>query len=169
MADLIIPFDAKPDYDDWGPDSFWDLGTWIGWHRGLVKKYGRTLDKPGGYPIADKIWLDAWTKQGTGASPTLAIVQPARFKTETDYIRKFPLLYQYTNLKKLDGMVNPLDVSYNGLQGGLGAVNSVVSGTEAAISGVGTGLKVLKYAIPIVLTLAIGTGMYIAYNKFVKA
>src|SRR3990167_3222719 len=101
MADeVIIPWDAKPDLDDWGPDAFWSLGSWVAWHKGLVKKFGRTKDKDG-YEIADKMWLDQWKKQSTGASPTIAITQPTRFKAETDYIAKFPLLYQYTNLKQI--------------------------------------------------------------------
>lgn len=161
MADLVIPYDAKPDYDDWGPDSFWDLGTWVGWHRGLVKKYGRTLDKPGGYPIADKIWLDAWTKQTAGASPTMAILQPSRFKTETDYIKKFPLLYKYTNLQKAVEQFNPAEVGYSGVD----AVGNVIEGGTDAVKGIGNGLKVLKYAIPVVLILSIGTFMYIGYKK----
>lgn len=160
MAELIVPYDAKPDYDDWGPDGFWDLATWVGWHKGLVKKYGRNKDASG-YPIADKIWLDAWTKQSMGASPTLAILQPSRFKDETDYIKKFPLLYQYTNLKKAVEQFNPLETSYSGVN----AAENLVGGASGVVSGIGSGLNVLKYVIPVAVVLMIGTGIYITYNK----
>lgn len=163
MADLIIPFDAKPDYDDWGPDAFWDLATWVGWHRGLKKKYGN--EKDGTYPKADKIFLDAWVKQSNGASPLLAILQPSRFKEETDYIKKFPLLYQYTGLKRASEGINPLELSY----GGVDAANSVIGGATATIEGVGNAAKILKYAIPVAMGLALVLGGVFVYKKVIVA
>ncbi len=163
MADLVIPYDAKPDYDSWGPDDYWDLATWVGWHRGLKKKYGS--EKVGAYPKADKIWLDAWTKQTTGASPTIAILQPSRFKAETDYIKKFPLLYQYTNLKKAVEQFNPAETGYTGVEI---AQDVIGAGADAAETAANIA-KILKVVIPVVLVVAIAGGMYVAYNKFVKA
>ena len=35
--------EATPDYDGWGPDSWWTAQDWLTWHRSLKSKYG--LDK----------------------------------------------------------------------------------------------------------------------------
>ncbi len=164
MADLVIPYNSQPDYDEWGSDTFWPLATWVAWHRGLVKKYGRSLN-PGGYPFADAIWLNAWSKQSYGASPLLAIGQPSRFKEETDYLKKFPLLYEYTGLKKHETGINPIDATYKLIQKSATALQDLGEGVTDTISGVGSGLSVLKYAIPVVLVIVIGTGLYIGYKK----
>ena len=164
MADLVIPYNSQPDYDEWGSDSYWPLATWIAWHRGLVKKYGRHLN-PGGYPFADAIWLAAWAKQSQGSSPLLAIGQPARFKDETDYLRKFPLLYEYSGLKKWDTGINPIDATYKMILASAKAAQNLGEGVVDTVSGIGSGLSVLKYAIPIVLVIVIGGGLYIGYKK----
>lgn len=170
-ADLVIPYNSNPDLDDWGSDSYWPLATWVAWHRGLDKKYGRAKN-PKGYPIADAIWLAAWSKQGSYSSPLLAIGQPTRFKDETDYIRKFPLLYEYSGLKKFETGVNPIDATYRGIiasakaaQSIGGAITDTVENTGDVISST---TKILKYAIPVVLVVAIGGGMLFAYNKYIK-
>lgn len=163
-ADVVIPYNSNPDYDEWGSDSFWPLATWVAWHRGLDKKYGRAKN-PGGYPIADAIWLNAWSKQSYGASPLLAIGQPSRFKDETDYIKKFPLLYEFSGLKKQETGINPLEITYKGIRDSVKAGTDLLEGVTDTVSGVGSGLSVLKWAIPVVLVLGIGTFMYIGYKK----
>ena len=35
-----ITADSEPDYDNWGPDSYWSCSEWVEWHKALVKKYG---------------------------------------------------------------------------------------------------------------------------------
>jgi hypothetical protein len=50
-----ITYQSKPDYDDWGIDTYWSCSDWITWHAQLKKKFGQTE--------ANKIWLTAWNKQ----------------------------------------------------------------------------------------------------------
>lgn len=35
-----ITADSTPDYDEWGPDSYWSCQDWITWHKALKAKYG---------------------------------------------------------------------------------------------------------------------------------
>mgnify|MGYP001582742453 CR=1 FL=1 len=153
----IIPYNSTPIYDGWGWDSHWDLATWVAWHRGLVKKYGRTLDKDG-YPIADRTWLDAWAKQSYLSEPVLSIAQPSRFKAETDYLKQFPLLYQYSNLQRTSEQLNPLDLSYKNIE----LAKKVVDNAAKAVSSTG---KILKYGIPTVLVIGLGLLVWYGVKK----
>ena len=56
-----ITADSYPDYDDNFPDDYWGLSEWQIFHDKLVEKYGATE--------GSKRWLDAWWRQGFGASP----------------------------------------------------------------------------------------------------
>jgi hypothetical protein len=44
-----------PDYDGWGPDTYWSCSDWITWHKALVQEYG--LEN------ANTIAQEAWNKQ----------------------------------------------------------------------------------------------------------
>lgn len=59
MAQLeqIITAESKPDYDDWGIDSYWSCSQWIEYHKALKNKYGKDQ--------ANQFWLTAWEKQDT--------------------------------------------------------------------------------------------------------
>jgi hypothetical protein len=35
-----ITADSVPDYDEWGPDSYWACLDWVTWHKALKVKYG---------------------------------------------------------------------------------------------------------------------------------
>jgi hypothetical protein len=35
-----ITADSVPDYDEWGPDSYWACTDWVKWHKVLKAKYG---------------------------------------------------------------------------------------------------------------------------------
>lgn len=167
MPELVIPYNSKPDYDDWGTDGYWNLATWVAWHRGLSKQYGRSLDKDG-YPLADKIWLNAWAKQTSYSSPILAVLQPTRFKSETDYLKKFPLLYEYTSLKTASEQVNPLDSSYQNLESAQNVGNNLIQSVENVSDSVSNTTKAMKYVLPIILIGAGTIALIWGYNKFVK-
>lgn len=161
MANLVIPYNSVPDYDKWGYDSFWDLATWVAWHRGLVKQYGRKNDVDG-YPLVDKIWLTAWVKQSVGASPTLAILQPSRFKSEADYIKQYPLLYQYSGLKTASESLNPLETSYSAAKLPFDVVDKV----EDAVDTTST---ILKYGVPALVLTGIGLLVWFGVRKVKSA
>ena len=44
--------DATPDYDEWGPDDYWECADWIQWHTALKAKYGKEK--------ADATFMPAW-------------------------------------------------------------------------------------------------------------
>jgi hypothetical protein len=56
-----INADSYPDYDDWGYDDYWKLPDWQNFYDKLIAKYG--ADE------GSRRWLDAWWRQGVGASP----------------------------------------------------------------------------------------------------
>lgn len=52
---------SVPDFDDWGPDSFWHAYDWITWHQAMVQQFG--LDE------ANATFRYYWAQQSAGASP----------------------------------------------------------------------------------------------------
>ncbi len=52
---MLITSDSKPDYDDWGPDTYWSCSDWITWFYALKKEYGST--------VAIQKWEEAWGNQ----------------------------------------------------------------------------------------------------------
>ncbi len=69
--------DARPDYDNWGPDTFWSCADWITWHGALKKAFGK--DK------AKEIWDEAWNKQGVGEHAYEVCQYTTSF---SDYVKK---------------------------------------------------------------------------------
>ncbi len=55
MATLTITADSTPDYDNWGPDSYWSCEDWMTWFYALKKALGS--DK------AVAKWEAAWNDQ----------------------------------------------------------------------------------------------------------
>ena len=51
-----ITASSQPDYDSWGPDSYWKCSDWLFWHKKLKQAYGQQQ--------ANEIWIRAWDKQG---------------------------------------------------------------------------------------------------------
>ena len=49
---------STPDYDSWGPDSYWSCTEWRQWHTALKAAHGRNK--------ANQIWAAAWQQQGIG-------------------------------------------------------------------------------------------------------
>lgn len=47
---------SEPDYDGWGPDSYWRCSDWLFWHKTLKQAFGQQK--------ANEIWMRAWDKQG---------------------------------------------------------------------------------------------------------
>ena len=168
MAEYVLPYNSKPDYDDWGSDSYWKLSDWIAWHKGLVKQYGTEKTSKGNLR-ADVIWLDAFSKHSFGANPVISIQNPTSYKEEFKYLRKYPYIYKFSGAERAEKEFNPLEIIDKASQATsdvVGGVGSVAEGTFSAISGIS---GILKVVVPIVIVLGIGTVLYIGYNKFVKA
>ena len=114
--------DSTPDYDNWGPDSWWTAQDWVTWHRSLKSKYG--LDK------ANAIFINAWQKQGIGASPLNARSFDTSFR---DYA-------------KSNGFFDGLYYGLGGVAKPIGTATDVVTGVTEGIS---TTAALTKYILPI--------------------
>lgn len=55
----LVKWDSVPDYDDWGPDSWWECIEWKSWFYALKTHFGRDTAK--------SIWVYGWNKQGFGS------------------------------------------------------------------------------------------------------
>lgn len=114
--------DSSPDYDDWGPDSWWTAQDWLTWHRSLKAKYG--LDE------ANARFINAWQKQGIGSSPLDARSFDSSFR---DYA-------------KANGFFDALYYGAGALARPVGTVTDVVAGVT---KGIESTANLTKYLIPI--------------------
>jgi len=123
---------STPDYDDWFWDSWWTPQDWITWHKSLKSQYG--LDE------ANSRFINAWAKQGVGASPIDA--------------RSFDVTFQ--NYAKANGFYDGLYYGLGALVKPIGAVTSAVSGASEGVAAIGS---LTKYLLPI-------AGLALAYFAF---
>jgi hypothetical protein len=56
----MITAQSSPDYDGWGPDTYWRCNEWIQWHQALKNAYGLTE--------ANTKFITAYHKAGFGAA-----------------------------------------------------------------------------------------------------
>jgi hypothetical protein len=127
--------DATPDYDGWGPDSWWTAQDWLTWHRSLKAKYGPD--------VANQKFINAWQKQGIGASPLDARSFDTSFR---DYA-------------KANGFFDALYYGAGSLTRPIGTATDVVAGVTEGISSTAS---LTKYLIPIAaIALA-----YMAFNAY---
>lgn len=114
--------DSKPDYDGWGPDSWWTANDWLTWHRSLKARYG--LDD------ANVRFVNAWEQQGALSAPLDA--------------RSFNTAFR--DYAKANGFLDALYYGVGALVKPIGAVTDVVSDVSQGISATAT---FTKYLIPI--------------------
>lgn len=127
--------DSTPDYDGWGPDSWWTARDWMTWHGALKSKYG--IDE------ANRKFITAWEKQGFGATPLDA--------------RSFDT--QFRDYAKANGFFDALYYGAGALVKPIGAVTDVVTGVTEGVSATA---KLSKYLIP-VAALALAYFAFQAY------
>lgn len=114
--------DSKPDYDGWGPDSWWTANDWMTWHRSLKAKYG--LDD------ANVRFVNAWQQQGALSSPLDARSFDTNFR---DYA-------------KANGFFDALYYGLGALAKPIGTTTDVISGVTQGIS---TVANLAKFVIPV--------------------
>ena len=138
-----ITADSIPNHDGWGPDTYWSCLDWIDWHKALVAKYGKEK--------ADKIWVTHYDQSSWGAHEINCSTYNDEFKT---YVKK----------QGLDKKSSILTRVYRAE----GAVDNVGAPIRDVGGAIGNTAKVLKYAIPALVTAsAIGIIIY-GYNKYLK-
>jgi len=113
---------STPDYDGWGPDSWWTAQDWLTWHRALKNQFG--LDE------ANRRFITAWQKQGIGASPLNA--------------RSFDSSFR--NYAKANGFFDGLYYGLGSIARPIGTTTDVVAGVT---KGIETTASLTKYLIPI--------------------
>jgi hypothetical protein len=114
--------DSTPDYDNWGPDSWWTAQDWMTWHRSLKARFG--LDE------ANVRFVNAWEKQGVLSSPLDA--------------RSFNTAFR--DYAKANGFFDALYYGLGALVKPIGAVTDVVSGVSQGISSTAS---LTKYILPL--------------------
>ena len=114
--------DSKPDYDGWGPDSWWTSNDWLTWHRSLKARFG--LDD------ANTRFINAWQQQGIGASPLDA--------------RSFDTTFR--DYAKANGFFDALYYGLGALVKPIGSVTDVVSDVS---SGISSTANLAKFVIPV--------------------
>lgn len=60
MPVSLITYESVPDYDDWGPDTYWNCMQWENWFYALKTHFGTN--------IAKEVWSQAWDQQSMGSS-----------------------------------------------------------------------------------------------------
>ncbi len=114
--------DSKPDYDGWGPDSWWTANDWMTWHRALKARFG--LDD------ANVRFVNAWQQQGALSAPLDARSFDTNFR---DYA-------------KSNGFFDALYYGLGALAKPIGATTDVITGVT---QGVSTVANLAKYVIPV--------------------
>jgi hypothetical protein len=114
--------DSKPDYDGWGPDSWWTANDWMTWHRSLKARFG--MDD------ANVRFINAWQQQGALSSPLDARSFDTNFR---DYA-------------KANGFFDALYYGLGALAKPIGATTDVITGVT---QGVSTVANLAKYVIPV--------------------
>lgn len=113
---------STPDYDNWGPDSWWTAQDWVTWHKALKAKYG--LDE------ANARFINAWQKQGLFSAPLDARSFDTSFR---DYA-------------KANGFFDGLYYGLGGVAKPIGTATDVVTGVTQGVSSLA---NLSKYLIPI--------------------
>lgn len=114
--------DSKPDYDGWGPDSWWTANDWMTWHRSLKARFG--LDD------ANVRFVNAWQQQGALSAPLDARSFDTNFR---DYA-------------KANGFFDALYYGLGALAKPIGATTDVITGVT---QGVSTVANLAKFVIPV--------------------
>lgn len=123
-----IPPDSLPDHDGWGWDSFWSCTDWVGWHKSMLKKYGKDY--------ADSKWVGEYDTSSYGAHEINCATSSVEFET---YVKENGLANKSYILSKVYKAQKAIDT-----------VTSPVKNTFETIANTTT---VLKYVLP--LTLAV--------------
>lgn len=133
-----ITADSIPDYDSWGPDTYWSCNDWISWHVELKKKYGKD--------VANKTWQSAWDKQDS-------------FEHNYNWCKYSGVFNKYVQAEGLDAtwwLPNILNAAGD-------ATENLASGVTNSAQAAENVAKVLKYLLPTVVILAaIGVLVYVA-------
>ena len=142
---FVITADSSPIYDTWGWSPYWDCNDWITWHKSMVVKYGR--------PEANKRFLAASGDDNIGL-----------FGHEK-FCAYDPVFVKYFQDQGLGDQISALGTIIGNLAGG--AVNV----SQVAESGGAIGVNaanVIKYAFPILLTLAAAGIAYYGYARYLQ-
>lgn len=144
MNDTInITATSKPDYDEWGFDTYWSPEEWIAWHKALKRAYGQQK--------ANMIWAKAWYAQGFWDKPFSFYKYNKNF---TDYLRS----------QGID-IGNPFSKVF------VASEKIVDATTEAAVdvaSGAARTLKATSSLLPLLVLGVLGGGLYLLYNEIKK-
>lgn len=159
---FVVTADSSPVYDTFGFADYWGCAEWIQWWNALNKKYG----KDGADYVWGAAWLDGLSNSagGNGTAPGSSWIidsVPLDCRTLDGNFKTF-----------IDGNENIYNVVYSGIGGliakplglGVSIINGAVKIGSDVVDTATTTSKILKYAIPIAVVVAILLMAYIAYE-----
>jgi hypothetical protein len=114
--------DATPDFDNWGPDTWWKASEWMTWHKSMKSKY--SLEE------ANRRFISAWQDQSILSGPIDA--------------RSFDVTFR--NYAKDNGFFDDLYWNLGVFTRPIGVSTDLVAGITKGIS---TTAELSKYLIPV--------------------
>jgi hypothetical protein len=120
-----ITYQSTPDYDNWGPDTYWSPEDWINWHKALKQQYGKAK--------ADDLWLKAYHRAGA-------------FGEEYSY-RSFSTPFRV--YAKQEGLYDAL---FDGIGGKIALPLSIIASLFEGASDTATGVADVARGIPEVIS-----------------
>lgn len=121
---------SVPDYDNWGPDTYWTPQNWIDWHKALIAEYGKEN--------GNRKFIEAWHD-----GPTFLVAR-------ADYLSFQPAFIAYMEKVGI----------YDQLNNGIGKLISdstrVVAETPGAVvDTVQNSVSVIKWLVPVVIVVLV--------------
>lgn len=139
----LISWNSEPDYDGWGPDTYWGCEEWRAYHVALKDKYGKEK--------ANQIWVTAWDKQGAFDGPK----NSCRYNTSfVDY-----LLKQGIDIRSFTSAI------FTNVASSLVNVTETADNATDSLSTFG---KQLKWLLPTAAVGLIVIGGIVIYNRAEK-
>lgn len=136
---------ATPDFDEWGPDSYWSMDQWLIWHQSLLEAFGS--------PTATNIWVEAWNgRSGWGT------VGDVRY----DWVALNSDFRDYLTQHKTSGGITMLAAIQNPLGSLMGTGTDVVASTTTAVI---NATDTLKWLLPVAIIVVVAAAVFILLTK----
>ena len=137
-----VTADSEPDYDGWGPDSYWTCGDWLNWYLANRKRYGREAAK--------RKFVPAWERNGPLS---------AAEKCPYDTVMVDTLLRDGIDIRTwVSAVVNPV----------VGGGAKLAEGAETVVKDTARTAKMLGYAVPVLVTGTVAAVGYYVWKNYLK-
>jgi hypothetical protein len=158
MAENNNPNDpnATPDFDNWGPDTYWNKTDWMTWHAALVNVFGEAVG-------SDK-WTDTWNEESDFLTWNAG-------DERADWVTLDPVFRVWLSSYTLSNGINMLESLQAEIFLGqtIGTATDITGNVLEGVSSLGSGventLKLASWLLPVVLVIVLACAGYIIYKK----